>query len=80
MDDNKISKFIQDELTLFLRIESKYIQLDTEFESFPTWDSFSALQLLIAIEATYKVKLDPGRMFTCKTVSDLIDYVEALKN
>ena len=80
MDNNIISNFITETLAPLIRINQRDIFAEARLDSFPTWDSLSALQLLMAIEKKYDVKIDPAQLFVCESVNDLVKFVEGLSS
>lgn len=78
MTDNSVSDFIRTTLAPLIRMNERDVLPEVQLGSFPTWDSLSALQLLMAIEEFYSVRVEPEQLFACETVNDLARYVKGL--
>ena len=78
MTDNSVSDFIRTTLAPLIRMDERDVLPEVQLGSFPTWDSLSALKLLMAIEEIYSVRVDPEQLFACETVNDLTLYVKGL--
>jgi len=63
-----------------IEVEEEEIQGDTKFREDLDVDSMKALEILVAIEKKYKVKIDEGRLKDIKTLNDSVglarEYIE----
>ena len=47
----------------------------TSAQDIPKWDSFAQISLVLAIEATFNIRLPTNKVMEMKNVGDMIDYI-----
>lgn len=70
--ENDFLSFIAD----ILEVNESEISMDTEYKSFPKWDSLMMLSLVMEIESEYSVTIPIEKVGSIKTVADLYSYVK----
>lgn len=51
------------------------LDMDSDFKSYPSWDSLTALLVLDMIDDNYQREVSADDLRTCETVGDLYDLV-----
>lgn len=71
-----MNKFIED-ISEILEVDAEIVKLESNFrEDFPDWDSMKGFAIICLLEDDYSVQIDVKTFLECKTLSDLLGYVE----
>ena len=70
-----IEKKIIGKIRDILESSSLNIALDQPLAKLPGWDSLAALELFLAIEDMFTLRLDPEKMGNYKTIADLVQAI-----
>lgn len=72
MDGRDFLSLLED----LFEVEQGVIDLDTPLLQIPGWDSLTFVGLIARIDEEFGVTLGPQSVLRCKTIADLLDYVE----
>jgi acyl carrier protein len=75
MDEVLLNKIIKICSQAF-EVDQKIISLDTSTHNLPEWDSLSHLKLILMIESSFEIDLDPLEIESIGNVSALLKLVE----
>jgi acyl carrier protein len=56
--------------------EAAELTLDTDFKSFSSWDSLTAISLLAEFKYRYNVELEEDDLNNCDRVADVLHLIE----
>ncbi|MCC6638690.1 MAG: acyl carrier protein [Ignavibacteriaceae bacterium] len=77
----EIDKFIKDFAEALELTAWSHLRPDSVFrDAVEGWDSLSALIIITMIKSEYDVAIKANEFIECKTLSELFDKVESLKN
>ena len=68
---------LQDLFVEIFGVERPAIALDTAQGDFPEWDSVGHLNLMLALEASFDVRLDVQDLQTLTSVSAILEFLES---
>jgi len=71
---DKVKKIIVDELG----VDAEKVTMDANFKEDLGADSLDAVELIMSIEEEYNITIDEELIQNLKTVSDIVNFIEAL--
>lgn len=77
MDKNEILDRVQDIFRDILDEESILLTSETTANDVDEWDSLSHIQLIVAIEKSFKIKFSSREILSWKNVGEMVDNINA---
>jgi acyl carrier protein len=75
MDDNQILSEVADIIRDVLDLPDLVVTRDTTAETVEGWDSFNHINIVVAIEAHFRLKIHTAEIEEVKNVGELVDLV-----
>ena len=69
-------KFLQEFKEQYVDDEATGMTMDSEFKSFSSWDSLTAISLLAEIKYRYNVEIEEEDLDRCSRVADVYQLIE----
>lgn len=73
--DKKVKELIAN----VLNVSVDEVTDDTEIGELEEWDSLHNVQILVALEEEFHIKMTPDLLMDLETVEDIVDLIEELK-
>lgn len=73
--DEKVKELIAN----VLNVSVDEVTDDTEIGELEEWDSLHNVQILVALEEEFHIKMTPDLLMDLETVEDIVDLIEELK-
>lgn len=73
--DEKVKELIAN----VLNVSVDEVTDDTEIGELEEWDSLHNVQILVALEEEFYIKMTPDLLMDLETVEDIVDLIEELK-
>ena len=73
--DKKVKELIAN----VLNVSVDEVTDDTEIGELEEWDSLHNVQILVALEEEFNIKMTPDLLMDLETVEDIVDLIEELK-
>lgn len=73
--DEKVKELIAN----VLNVSVDEVTDDTEIGELEEWDSLHNVQILVALEEEFRIKMTPDLLMDLETVEDIVDLIEELK-
>lgn len=77
MDKNEILARVQEIFRDILDEESIILTSETTANDVDEWDSLSHIQLIVAIEKSFKIKFSSREILSWKDVGEMVDNINA---
>lgn len=77
MDKNEILARVQDIFRDILDEESILLTSETTANDVDEWDSLSHIQLIVAIEKSFKIKFSSREILSWKNVGEMVDNINS---
>ena len=71
----KKNEFIDDFKKQFTEDEISLITMETNFRKLDSWDSLTALSILLMIKEEYKVEISDIELKNCQTINDIFNII-----
>lgn len=73
--DEKVKELIAN----VLNVSVDEVTDNTEIGELEEWDSLHNVQILVALEEEFRIKMTPDLLMDLETVEDIVDLIEELK-